>query len=135
MSLGSARVMATIPAQNLARARQYYAATLRLTPAFEFPTEGALFSCGNGSWFLLYETQFAGTAEHTVAAFVVEDLDATMADLRSRGVVFEDYDLPGLKTVNGVATIDDTRGAWFKDSESNILAINELPAAVNFDQR
>lgn len=126
MTLGAARIMATIPAQNLARARQYYAETLGLTPAVEHPEEGILFVCGEGSWFLLYETQFAGTAAHTVASFVVEDLDAAMAELRGRGVIFEEYDLPGLKTIDGVATLDDSRGAWFKDSENNILAVTEL---------
>ena len=131
MSLGAARVMATIPARNLDRARQYYADTLGLTPVVEHPAEGALFVCGEGSRFLLYETQFAGTAEHTVASFVVDDLDATMADLRSRGVIFEEYDFPGLKTVNGVATMDDNRGAWFKDSENNILAVTELSPVFN----
>lgn len=130
MSLGTAHAMATIPAQNLDRARQYYADKLGLTPAAESAADGVLFVCGEGSWFLLYQTQFAGTAQHTVASFVVSDIDATMADLRSRGVVFEEYDFPGLKTVNGVAALGDSRSAWFKDSENNILAVTELSPAL-----
>ena len=130
MSLGTARVMATIAARNLARARQYYADSLGLTPLSELAGGETIFAC-EGSHFLLYETQFAGTAQHTVATFIVDDLDASMADLRSRGVVFEEYDFPGLKTENGVAMMDNGRSAWFKDSENNILALTELSPALN----
>ena len=131
MSLGTARVMATIPAQNLDRARQYYANTLGLTPAVEQSSAGVLFVCGEDSWFLLYETQFAGTAGHTLASFVVDDIEAHVADLQSRGVVFEEYDFPGLKTENGIASMDNGRSAWFHDSENNILAVTELNPDVS----
>ena len=73
----------------------------------------------------LYESAHAGTSQHTLASWRVIDLDATMADLRGRDVAFEEYDLPGLKTVDGVAETDTVRGAWFKDSEGNILALSQ----------
>ena len=82
------------------------------------------------SKFLLYETSFAGTAQNTAASWSTNDLDAEMAELRSNGVVFEEYDFPGLKTENGVAANEDGRAAWFKDSEGNILALSEVCDAV-----
>jgi catechol 2,3-dioxygenase-like lactoylglutathione lyase family enzyme len=126
MTLSTARVMATIPAHDLNRARQYYADALGLMPAVENDSGGSLFVCGNESWFLLYETSSAGTAQQTLATFVVDNLEATMADLRARGVVFEEYDFPGLRTENGIATLGNGRSAWFRDSEGNVLAVTEL---------
>lgn len=60
---------------------------------------------------------------------MVRDVEATVADLRGRGVTFEDYDLPGLKTVDGIADLGGIKGAWFKDPEGNILSVVQLPAA------
>jgi len=60
---------------------------------------------------------------------MVRDVEATVAQLRGKGVTFEDYDLPGVKTVNGIADLDGTKGAWFKDPEGNILSVVQLPAA------
>lgn len=120
-----ARIMATIPAQNLSRAKQFYADRLNLVPVAEDPAHGALYMAGENTTFLLYETSYAGTAAHTLASFVVADIDATVAALRGWGVAFEEYDFPGLKTVNGIATMNGVRSAWFKDSEGNILAISE----------
>ncbi|MFO7320276.1 MAG: VOC family protein [Chloroflexota bacterium] len=123
---GEARVMAVIPALDLARARAFYAEKLGLAPVVEDPDEGLLYLLADGSRFLLYETPYAGTAEHTIASFAVDDLDEVMRFLRSRGVVFEEYDTPNLKTTNGVAVMGSHRGAWFKDSEGNILNIAQL---------
>jgi catechol 2,3-dioxygenase-like lactoylglutathione lyase family enzyme len=58
-----------------------------------------------------------------------QDVEAAVADLRAKGVTFEEYDLPGVKTVNGIAELGGTRGAWFKDPEGNILSVVQLPAA------
>jgi len=113
----------TIPASDLERARAFYAAKLELTPMRDTPA-GLYYEVGT-STFLLYPTQFAGTAQHTVAGWEVDDLETVMAHLRARGVVFEEYDYPELKTVNGIATFGTQRGAWFKDSEGNILALGD----------
>ncbi len=77
---------------------------------------------------LVYPSSFAGSAQSTAAEWVVRDIGAVMAELRSRGVEFEEYDFPGLKTENGLAMIGDSKGAWFKDSEGNILSITEAQA-------
>jgi hypothetical protein len=77
--------------------------------------------------FQLYPTGSAGTAQHTLGGWVVDDLEATVADLRERGVEFEEYDLPSLKTVDGIAQLGDVeRAAWFRDSEGNILAVSQF---------
>lgn len=124
--LGDAPLVAIIPAADLARAKAFYTDTLGL----KLTEEGAhevTFQCG-GTEFGIYETPSGGQAAHTLASFKVTDLDAEMATLRSRGITFEEYDFPGLKTVNGVAEDDDMRAAWFKDSEGNILCVNERTA-------
>jgi hypothetical protein len=88
---------------------------------------GIIYRSGD-SYFSLYPTEFAGTAQHTLGTFTVRDVDAAVADLRGRGVRFEDYDLPGIKTVNGIAELGGIRGAWFKDPEGNILSVVQLRA-------
>lgn len=121
--LSDREIYAVVPASDLGRARGFYKDKLGLEPAQE-SRDGLIYE-GKGSKFLLYETQFAGTAQNTAMSWITNDLDGDMTDLRGRGVTFEDYDFPGLKTENGVATTDDGRAAWFKDSEGNILALTE----------
>lgn len=124
--LGDAPLVSIIPATDLARAKSFYTDTLGLKLTEENPRELG-FECG-GTEFGIYETPSGGQAAHTLASFKVTDLDAEMAALRGRGVTFEDYDFPGLKTVDGVAEDDGMRAAWFKDSEGNILCLNERTA-------
>jgi catechol 2,3-dioxygenase-like lactoylglutathione lyase family enzyme len=124
--LQDGQVFASVPAADLARARAWYEEKLGLTPTMEMP-DGNLYKCGGGTAFLLYQTQFAGTGKHTIAGWNVDDLDKEMAELRARGVTFEEYDMPNLKTVDGVAEYEGMRSAWFKDSEDNILNIGEMP--------
>ncbi len=121
--LGNSDVYATIPAQDLQRARSFYADKLGLTPAEERP-EGLRYRCGKGE-FLLFESSGTASGDHTQLGWDVEDLEATVKELRDRGVAFEEYDLPGLKTVDGIAEIAGEKAAWFRDSEGNLLAIGE----------
>jgi catechol 2,3-dioxygenase-like lactoylglutathione lyase family enzyme len=123
--LSDSEIYAVLPASDLGRARTFYQEKLGLEPVEE-RSDGLIYQAKGGPKFLLYETQFAGTAQNTAMNFVTGDLDAEMSDLRSRGVTFEDYDFPGLKTENGVAEYDGGRGGWFKDSEGNILALGEM---------
>jgi len=123
--LSDSEIYAVLPASDLGRARGFYKDKLGLEPAEE-RGDGLIYQTKGGTKILLYETQFAGTAQNTAMSWVTNDLDTEMADLRSKGVVFEDYDFPGLKTENGVATYEDGRGAWFKDSEGNILAVTQM---------
>ena len=124
--LKEGQVFASIPAADMARATAWYEEKLGLKPDSDMP-DGGIYRCGGGTAFLLYQTEFAGTGKHTIAGWNVEDLDTEMSDLRARGVTFEDYDMPGLKTVDGVAEYEGMRSAWFKDSEDNILNIGEMP--------
>ena len=116
---------ATLPASNIERAKKFYSEKLGLNPD-EVEADGSLLYQCDGSGFLVYPSQYAGTAKNTAVGFRTDDLDKEMREMRSKGVVFEEYDMPGLKTINGVATIGNIKGAWFKDSEGNILAINEM---------
>ncbi|MEP7294532.1 MAG: VOC family protein, partial [Chloroflexota bacterium] len=110
-------------AQDIERARRWYAEKLGLSPLRE-EAQGLLYATG-GSQFFLYQTATAGTAQNTVAEWDVDDLEAVMADLRGRGVVFEEYDYPDFKTVNAIATLGNDRAAWFKDSEGNFIALSQ----------
>lgn len=123
--LANSRVVATLPAADLERARRFYSEQVGLTPMAE-DREGVFFQCGNGTILGVFPTRGHSGGDHTEVGWVVDDLEGTMADLRSRGVTFEEYDMPTLKTENGVATMSIGRGAWFKDTEGNILAITQF---------
>jgi predicted enzyme related to lactoylglutathione lyase len=128
------KIVPTLPAVNIERAKKFYANNLGCRVTREDPGPGAGLSCPGGE---LYLYQRAPTrADHTVISLETSDLDADMNELRDHGVKFEDYDLPGMgiKTVNGVAQMGNSRGAWFKDSEGNILSIME-PSKVTQDHR
>lgn len=119
----SARAYSVLPASDLERAVRYWKDTFDLDPVMT-DESGVLFEVG-GARVLVYETQFAGTAENTAFGIDTADLDAAMSELSSRGVQFADYDLPGLKTVDGVADLGGERLAWFTDSEGNIIALGQ----------
>jgi catechol 2,3-dioxygenase-like lactoylglutathione lyase family enzyme len=130
--LDASDVSARIPAQDLERARAFYADKLGLTPSEE-RRGGLRYVCGKGS-FSIFESSGKASGAHTQLAWVVEDIEATMTELRRRGVVFEEYDLPDLKTVDGIAQVEGNypseggvgeRGAWFRDSEGNLLSIGQ----------
>ncbi|HET6379658.1 MAG TPA: VOC family protein [candidate division Zixibacteria bacterium] len=116
---------ARIAASDIGRARAWYAEKLGLEPEHEEMGGISLWYRTGDTWFLLYQTDAAGTARNTVGGWEVKDLPAVMAELRSRGVVFEEYDWGELKTVDGMMTIGNHRVAWFTDSEGNILELTE----------
>jgi catechol 2,3-dioxygenase-like lactoylglutathione lyase family enzyme len=116
---------AVLPASDIARARKWWHDVLGRDPVFD-DTEGeALFYEIGGMGVMVYRSDFAGTAKNTALNLMTDDLDRDMTEMRTHGVVFHDYDMPGLKTVDGVAEIGDDRSAWFSDSEGNIIAIGE----------
>ena len=131
MTLAGGRVATRLPAQDLARARAFYAEKLGLEPVEERPG-GLLYRCAAGE-FAIFESAGAPSGEHTQMAWEVDDLDGVVGELRARGVLFEEYDIPGLTTVDGIARVEGNypskgigeRGAWFRDSEGNLLAIGE----------
>jgi predicted enzyme related to lactoylglutathione lyase len=129
-SLGDYPATAVLRAEDLARAKKFYADVLGLKQR-DFPGatgEGmAVFAAGDGTGFMIYERPGMPAPQNTAMGFGVpaDRFDEVAADLRASGVSFEDYDLPetGLKTVDGIAELPGTRAAWFKDSEGNIVNI------------
>jgi catechol 2,3-dioxygenase-like lactoylglutathione lyase family enzyme len=120
------RTHTTLPAADLNRAKKFYSEKLGLTPAAE--SEGGIFyEVAGGTRFILYPTPNPTRGGHTQIGFTTGDIEGDVADLRSRGVVFEEYDFPGFKTENGIAQTGATRAAWFKDSEGNMIGLVQLP--------
>src|ERR1051326_4702555 len=120
--LKNAPVVPYIPASDIARARRFYEDKVGLVPREQIEG-GVVYECGDRSWIFLYRSGGAGTSKASQAFWHVKDVEKEVAELRAKGVVFEEYDLPGLKTVSGVATAGNSKAAWFKDSEGNIMAI------------
>jgi predicted enzyme related to lactoylglutathione lyase len=117
-------VYATLPAADLERAKGFYGEKLGLVPSSEQP--GGIFYEVGSTRFLVFPTGGRASGQHTQMGFTVDDIDATVSELKSRGVVFEEYDFPGLKTLNSVATTGPIKAAWFRDSEGNLLGIAQF---------
>ncbi len=124
--LSNAPISPTLPATDIERAKKFYSEKLGLKESAAQEPGGVTFDCGKGTQLYIYQ-RGPVKVEHTLASFMVDDLEAEMAELRGRGVVFEEYDFPGLKTVNGIADMGGFKAAWFKDSEGNILALGQMP--------
>jgi len=121
--LKSARAQAALPAQDLSRAKAFYREKLGLQP-FEEDANNVRYQLGDGTLFNVFRSGGAPSGTHTQMAFLVEDIVAEVQDLKSRGVKFEEYDFPGLKTVDSIAAAEDgSKAAWFIDSEGNVLGI------------
>ena len=118
-------IMAVLPAKDINRAKEFYRDKLGIEPSESMEEGSVTYSCGQGTRFLVYQTDNAGTAKNTQLAWETDNLEREMEELRGRGVVFEDYDFPGLKTENGIATDSWGKAAWFLDSEGNILNISQ----------
>ncbi|MFE1886007.1 VOC family protein [Streptomyces diastatochromogenes] len=130
--LARGRVATRLPAQDLDRARRFYSEVLGLEPVDERPG-GLLYRCG-GTDFVVFRSAGASPGTFTQMAWEVADIEAVVSELRRHGVVFEEVDVPGLHTRDGIAEIDGNypskgargeRGAWFRDSEGNLLGIGE----------
>ena len=120
--LTDCRVHATLPATDLARARAFYEGTLGFTPIASLPG-GTLYRAGGGSVFTVFPTSSRASGTHTQAGFTVIDIEKEVAALKAKGVVFEEYDLPDYKTVGGILSFPQTRSAWFRDTEGNLLGL------------
>jgi catechol 2,3-dioxygenase-like lactoylglutathione lyase family enzyme len=120
----AANIVATIAVSDMDRAKKFYGEILGLKVVEESPA-GTRFENASGGNLFVYPSQFAGTNKATYAGFDVEDVEATVKELRGRGIVFEEYDFPGLKTVDGIAEMEGEKGAWFKDPDGNILSVGE----------
>jgi catechol 2,3-dioxygenase-like lactoylglutathione lyase family enzyme len=118
-------IHATAAAIDLDRARRWYEDKLGLVPEREDPG-GVWYRFAGGTWLYLYGTASAGTARNTIAGWTVTGIETVMADLRARGVTFEDYDLGDIKTADGMADFGMAKAAWFKDSEGNTFELSEV---------
>ena len=122
--LANSKVHATLSTTNLDRAKKFYGGTLGLkSNGMDVPGH-VEYEAGGGTFFIVYERPDPPKAENTAASFTVDDVEGTVQWLKDRGVVFEEYDVPGLKTVNGIAALGDRKGGWFKDPDGNILAVS-----------
>jgi catechol 2,3-dioxygenase-like lactoylglutathione lyase family enzyme len=130
--LARGRVTTRLPARDLDRARRFYADQLGLRPVDERPG-GLLYRCG-GTHFVVFRSTGASPGTFTQMAWEVDDIEATVAELGRRGVVFEEVDVPGFRTTDGIAEVEGNypskgargeRGAWFRDSEGNLLGIGQ----------
>jgi predicted enzyme related to lactoylglutathione lyase len=122
--LTNARTATTLPVVDLERAKTFYSEKLGLKQTDDVPG-GVMFEAGSGQRLLLYQ-RAPTKADHTVVGFEVEDVEKEVKELRERGIVFEEYDMPDLKTVDSIAQLDNWKTAWFKDTEGNILSINQM---------
>jgi catechol 2,3-dioxygenase-like lactoylglutathione lyase family enzyme len=122
-------VYATIATADLARARAFYEGTLGFSADMEDATGGVIYASG-GTRFLVYPSEYAGGPPQTVATWFVADVDQVVTELAGKGITFEQYDLPGLKTdERGIAETGPFKGAWFKDPDGNILNVGQGPTS------
>jgi catechol 2,3-dioxygenase-like lactoylglutathione lyase family enzyme len=116
---------AMVAVADLSRAKAFYSDVLGLEP-FDDRGSAIRYEMRGGTWFMIYQSEYAAPGDTTRLKFEVDDVRDVVAQLRSRGVAFEEYDLPGVKTVDGIATHESgARGAWFKDPDGNILQIGQ----------
>jgi catechol 2,3-dioxygenase-like lactoylglutathione lyase family enzyme len=125
MSFKDSSIMPVLAVDDLERAKAFYSDKLGFRVRQDESMPGsAVVEVGSSSYIFLYTTEFK-RGENTVASFLVADVRETVRELRGRGVTFEEYDLPGLKTEDGVVTMSEgNEGAFFKDSEGNTIAIS-----------
>jgi len=117
-------MFAYIPVKDLARAREFYEKIVGLKPKEE-RVGGVVYEFGENTSCFMYPTPNAGTSKASQAFWEVDDIEREVAELKRRGVKFEEYDMPGMKTENGIATAGDAKAAWFKDTEGNTMALIE----------
>ena len=123
--LTTSRVGPTLPVMDMERAKAFYIDKLGLKLVSE-NAGGATIEAGEGSQLLLFPRAEATKAEHTAAGFSVDDVAGTVRDLRAKGITFLEYDMPGLKTEDGIAQLGPFSAAWFKDTEGNIIGVGNV---------
>ena len=120
------RVGTAIPAQDVKRARQFYEQKLGLKPSEEQPDGGAMYMVGE-TGFLVFASSGKASGDHTQMVIDLEDVDAAVRELKSKGVKLEEYDMPNFKSHDGIVDLPDgSKGAWFKDTEGNLIGIGVM---------
>jgi catechol 2,3-dioxygenase-like lactoylglutathione lyase family enzyme len=123
--LSKSTIMTMLPVSDVERAADFYTDKLGLHPGMTGADGTRTFDAGNGA-IGLRPAEAGAQSKQTALSFEVADIAAEIRDLEGRGVTFEDYDLPELKTVDHVATLGNEKAAWFCDTEGNILCIHQV---------
>jgi len=123
--LTNAPLTTILPVRDMERAREFYESKLGLKAVGLKPDGKFVYACGGGAVIALFPKEGGTKADHTAVSFQVPDIEAAIRELKSAGVIFEDYDFPGLKTVGHVCVLGAEKAAWFKDTEGNYLCIHE----------
>ena len=123
--LTDAPVTTILPVKDMNRARAFYETKLGLKPVGLKPDGKFVYACGGGALVALFPKEGGTKADHTAISFQVGDIATVVDALEARGVLFEDYDLPGLKTVDHVCVLGSEKAAWFRDTEGNYLCVHE----------
>ena len=123
--LATAPMTVMLPIIDMKRARDFYESKLGLKLGSMKPDGKFVYVCAGGAVVALFPKEGGTKADHTAVSFQVDDIGAAITTLKKNGVVFEDYDFPGLKTVNHICVLGSEKAAWFKDTEGNYLCIHE----------
>lgn len=129
MSLTTSTIATMLPVTDTARAKEFYADRLGLPFEGENPMGELQFRLGGGSMLVLLPRDAGSQSKSTALSWEVADVETEMAELEARGVTFEDYDMPGLKTVNHIAEMGADRAAWFLDPDGNVLCLHTTLAS------
>src|SRR6478735_2127748 len=124
MSLRDASVHTVLPVSDLERAKLFFRKQLGLTPSSE--TESTAFYAAREGQVAIFLSTGKPSGEHTQIGWTIADIEVTVAALRSQGVVFDEYDFPDFKTVDGIATFGANRFAWFRDTEGNLHSLTQF---------
>lgn len=122
-------VHTVLPASDIERAKRFYAEKLDLKPIAE-DAGGVIYKTEGGMRFTIYPTPNPNRGGHTQMGLQVENIEAAVKELRGKGVKFEEYDMPGLKTKDGIGMTGDIKAAWFKDTEGNTIGLIEFPEEI-----
>jgi catechol 2,3-dioxygenase-like lactoylglutathione lyase family enzyme len=123
--LSNASVTTILPVVDMNRARAFYEGKLGLRPEGPKADGKFVYRLGSGAILALFPKEGGTKADHTALSFQVRDIQEGIRTLEQAGVVFEDYDFPGLKTVDHVCVLGSEKAAWFKDTEGNYLCLHE----------
>jgi catechol 2,3-dioxygenase-like lactoylglutathione lyase family enzyme len=123
--LENAPMTTILPVIDMQRARGFYEKKLGLKPVGLKPDGKFVYATGSGGVLALFPKDGGTKADHTAVSFQVRDIAAAIKALKAAGITFEDYDFPGLKTVNHVCVLGAEKAAWFKDTEGNYLCLHE----------
>ena len=125
MSLAHSTVAMMLPVTDVDRARTFYTESLGLDYAGTNDEGSAMYALDGGTQLVLLPRPDARPSESTAMSFDVDDITAEIGELEGRGVTFEDYDLPDLKTVDHVCDMGSEKAAWFKDPDGNVLCLHQ----------